>query len=61
MGKACACVVNFLTRSDNGTRDYIVYVVALLMMEKDKLSGSLILITGSTHRKLSGSLETRLI
>ena len=28
------CVVNFLTRSDSGTRDYTVYVVALLVMEK---------------------------
>ena len=27
------CVVNFLTTSDSGTRDYTVYVVALLVME----------------------------
>ena len=27
------CVVNFLTKSDSGTRDYTVYVVALLVME----------------------------
>ena len=56
------CVVNFLTRSDSGTRDYTVYVVALLVMEcVHKLSGSLLLITGSANLKLIGSLETRLI
>ena len=27
------CLVDFLTRSDSGTRDYTVYVVALLVME----------------------------
>ena len=33
MGNYGLCVVHFLTRSDSGTRDYTVYVVALLVME----------------------------
>ena len=32
IGKAL-CVVNFLTRSASGTRNYTVHVVALLVME----------------------------
>ena len=38
-----------------------ICIVALLVMEVNKLSASLLLITGRANRKLSGSLGTRLI